>query len=134
MTILTAKIKSTIFYKRLRKWEHDLRKYIKYFSLNGKLYKAPPVFIYQMGKAASPSTHHPLKKQYSGAVAHTDHIDPDNLAAEMFHERYKQGHQIKTISSARGPIAFIISLFFQYFENITGHTTNTRLKTLSSCF
>ena len=121
MTNLITKLKSTSFYKRLRKWEQDLRKYIKYLSLNHRLHKSPPVFIYQMGKVASSSIHHSLKKQYSGAVAHAHHIGPDNWASELFYEWYKQGHQIKIISPVRDPIAFNISSFFQNFENITGH-------------
>jgi len=131
MSTLIKKIKSTGFYKLLRKLEQDARKYIKRFSLNRRLHKAPPVFIYQMGKVASSSIHHSLKKQYPGAVAHAHHIGSSNWASELFYEWFKTGHPIKIISPVRDPIGYNISAFFQNFENITGtpfsqskHTTD----------
>jgi len=120
MPALIEKFKSTALYKRLRKWEQDARKYIKFLSLTRKRYKAPPVFIYQMGKVASSSIHHSLKKQYPGAVAHAHHIGNSNWASELFYEWYKSGHPIKIISPVRDPIGYNISAFFQNFENITG--------------
>ena len=119
MSTLTKKINSTSLYKRLRKWEQDTRKYIKFLLLNRKLHKAPPVFIYQMGKVASSSIHHSLKKQYPGAVAHAHHIGSGNWASELFYRWFKSGHPIKIISPVRDPIGYNISAFFQNFENIT---------------
>lgn len=120
MTTLTENLKSQSLYKLLRKFEQNARKYIKYISLQRKLKIAPPVFIYQMGKVASSSIHHSLKKQYPGAVAHAHHIGEENWASELFYKWFKQGHRIKIISPVRDPIGYNISAFFQNFENITG--------------
>jgi hypothetical protein len=121
MLKLTNKIKSTSLYKLVRKWEQNTRKYIKFLSLTRKRYKAPPVFIYQMGKVASSSIHHSLKKQYPGAVAHAHHIGGGNWASELFYEWFKSGQPIKIISPVRDPIGYNISVFFQIFENIAGY-------------
>jgi hypothetical protein len=135
MSTLTKKIKSTGFYKLLRKFEQDTRKYFKFLALNRKLHRAPPVFIYQMGKVASSSIHHSLNKQYPGAVAHAHHIGSSNWASELFYEWFKSGHPIKVISPVRDPVGYNISAFFQNFENITGtsfseskHTTEELIK------
>ena len=120
MTKLKEKLKSTGLYKSLRKAEQEIRKYIKYLRLKSRLNKADPVFIFQMGKVASSSIHHSLKKQYRGPVAHAHHIGSSNWASEVFYHWFKQGRKLKIISPVRDPIGYNISSFFQNFENITG--------------
>jgi len=115
-----SKLKKTFLYRFLRKLEQDSRKTAKRLSLLYRLKKAPPAFIYQMGKVASSSIHHSLKKQYPGPVAHAHHIGSDNWASELFYKWYTQGHTIKIISPVRDPIGYNISSFFQNFEKITG--------------
>lgn len=80
-------------------------------------HKAIPVFIYQMGKVASSSIHHSLKKQYPGAVAHAHHIGPQNWAAELFYRWYREGDTIRIISPVRDPISRNISSFFQKYSD-----------------
>ncbi len=121
MNTFITKVKSASLYKLLRKWEQDFRKYIKYISLRRKLGKTPPVFIYQMGKVASSSIHHSLKKQYPGAVAHAHHIGSGNWVSELFYKWFETGHPIKIISPVRDPIGYNISAFFHNLENITGY-------------
>ena len=120
MTNLKEKFKSTGLYKSLRKAEQDARKHIKHLRLKSRLNKADPVFIFQMGKVASSSVHHSLKKQYKGPVVHAHHIGSSNWASEVIYDWFKQGRKIKIISPVRDPIGYNISSFFQNFENITG--------------
>ena len=120
MSTTKNKLKQSFPYRFLRKLEQDLRKAAKKFSMLYRLKKAPPVFIYQMGKVASSSIHHSLKKQYPGPVAHAHHIGSDNWASELFYKWYRQGYTIKIISPIRDPIGYNISSFFQNFEKITG--------------
>jgi len=120
MKPLLIKIKSTSLYRLFRNLEQDARKHIKAASLKRKLNKAPPVFIYQMGKVASSSIHYSLQRQYPGAVAHAHHIGSGNWASELFYEWFNLGRTIKIISPVRDPISYNISAFFQNFENITG--------------
>ncbi len=120
MRILLNSIKSTSLYRLFKNFEQDTRKKIKAASLKRKLNKAPPVLIYQMGKVASSSIHHSLKKQYSGAVAHAHHIGSSNWASQLFYEWFNRGQTIKIISPVRDPIGYNISAFFHNFEIITG--------------
>ena len=120
MKTIKNKLKQTYPYRLLRKLEQDSRKAAKKLSMLYRLKKAPPAFIYQMGKVASSSIHHSLKKQYPGPVAHAHHIGIDNWASELFYEWYNQGHTIKIISPVRDPVGYNISSFFQNFEKITG--------------
>lgn len=128
--MINNKLKETLLYKSLRKLEQDSRKAAKKLSMLYRLKKAPPVFIYQMGKVASSSIHHSLKKQYPGPVAHAHHIGSDNWASELFYKWYQQGRTIKIISPIRDPIGYNISSFFQNFEKITGSPfSNSKHKT-----
>ena len=120
MPKILQNIKSIALYKTLRRFEQEFRKSTKKLSMQHRLKKADPVFIYQMGKVASSSIHHSLNKQYAGPVAHAHHIGSENWASELFHEWYKQGKRLKIISPIRDPIGFNISSFFQNFENICG--------------
>jgi hypothetical protein len=120
MSTLTRKIKNTGAYQAFRKAGKNLRKNVKRFFLTRKLKKATPVFIFQMGKVASSSIHHSLKKQYPGAVAHAHHIGSDNWASEVFYDWYKNGKPLNIISPIRDPIGRNISGFFQLLDDYTG--------------
>jgi len=113
------KIKNARGYKWLRNVDKNLRKNIKRFLLRRKFHKAAPVFIFQMGKVASSSIYHSLKKQYPGAVGHAHHIGSSNWASELFYHWYKRGNQIKIISPIRDPIGRNVSSFFQQYSDYT---------------
>lgn len=112
-------MKNTSGYKLLRNLEQNLRKNIKRFFLTRKLRKADPVFIFQMGKVASSSIHHSLKKQYPGAVGHAHHIGRSNWVSELLYDWFRCGNRIKIISPVRDPVSRNISSFFQDYSDYT---------------
>ncbi|MEM1120160.1 MAG: putative capsular polysaccharide synthesis family protein [Bacteroidota bacterium] len=81
----------------------------------------PPVFVYQMGKVASSSVYHSLKKQHSGIIlhAHTFSTNHPQWEIRRLYEHFKKGHPIKIITLVREPISRNISDFFQNFHLFT---------------
>lgn len=120
MSQLVKHIKKTTFYRSFRKSGKNIRKNIKRFLLKRKLDKAPPVFIYQMGKVASSSIYHSLKSQYPGAVGAAHHIGGENWQSELLYNVFKRNKPIKVISIVREPIGRNISDFFELFVDYAG--------------
>ena len=110
-------MKKTRGYRFLRGLEQKLRKNLKRFRLKRRFRKAPPVFVFQMGKVASSSIHSSLRSQYPGAVAHAHHIGVSNWASELFYQWYRQGNEIRIISPVRDPISRNVSSFFQKYSD-----------------
>jgi len=78
--------------------------------------KATPVLVYQMGKVGSSSIYHPLKKVYTGIVAHTHQFNQNAWYwnVRKLHELYYNRGQtsFKIISLIREPIGRNVSEFF----------------------
>jgi len=101
--------------------KRDLIDRVAYYN---RLKKNTPVMVYQMGKVASSSIYHPLKKVYPGVVVHSHQFNQDAWYWEVrnLHKRYYKEEipKFKIISLIREPIGRNISEFFHRFKQFGG--------------
>jgi hypothetical protein len=97
--------------------------YTSQFAFERRLRKAPPVFVFQMGKVASSSIFKSLSEQYPGNVVHGHDFYEDHeywRISRIYDWSIKEKQKTHIISLTREPVGRNISAFFQNFERDTG--------------
>lgn len=107
----------------LRRSADKLNLYASKFAFERRLRKAPPVFVFQMGKVASSSIFKSLSEQYPGNVVHGhdfyEHHEYWRIS-RIYDWSIKEKRKTNIISLTREPVGRNISAFFQNFERDTG--------------
>jgi len=98
------------------------RLFLGMLIFDARLKRSIPILVYQMGKVASQSARHSIRKAYSGIVllAHSFSFDHDDWRVRKLYEHaIVNGNPLNIISLTREPIGRNISAFFQNFERDT---------------
>jgi len=117
-----------------RRLSHRIKDTLELIGFRRKLKKAPPVFVYQMGKVASSSVHLSLKWEYPGVVLHSHNFrknHPRFKIRQLFEYR-KQGNPIKIVTLVREPVSRNVSAYFENLERYFGALSREKIQALTN--
>lgn len=117
-----------------RRLTHRIKDTLEFIGFRSKLKKAPPVFVYQMGKVASSSVHLSLKWSYPGVVLHSHNFRKNHprFKIRALFDYCKAGGSIRIITLIREPVSRNVSAYFENLERYVGTLSRDKIQALTN--